>query len=94
MCGVFFVGIFFFSPRPSHRFARNQFSAQHDTRNLPRTPLLEMKLLVVGSGGREHALVWKLAQSAKVEHVYVAPGGSTRLSCSRNFSADGCAVLC
>ncbi|WP_163327923.1 phosphoribosylamine--glycine ligase [Desulfurobacterium thermolithotrophum] len=33
-----------------------------------------MKVLVVGSGGREHALVWKLAQSPKVEKVYGAPG--------------------
>ena len=33
-----------------------------------------MKLLVIGSGGREHAMAWKLAQSAKVTHVYVAPG--------------------
>ena len=33
-----------------------------------------MKLLVVGSGGREHALAWKLAQSPKVQMVYVAPG--------------------
>ncbi|MBN3765326.1 phosphoribosylamine--glycine ligase [Burkholderia sp. Ac-20365] len=33
-----------------------------------------MKLLVVGSGGREHALAWKLAQSERVQLVYVAPG--------------------
>jgi phosphoribosylamine--glycine ligase len=33
-----------------------------------------MKLLVIGSGGREHALVWKLAQSKKVERIYAAPG--------------------
>ncbi|PTB19373.1 phosphoribosylamine--glycine ligase [Trinickia symbiotica] len=33
-----------------------------------------MKLLVVGSGGREHALAWKLAQSPRVQVVYVAPG--------------------
>ncbi|MBU9424564.1 phosphoribosylamine--glycine ligase [Burkholderia gladioli] len=33
-----------------------------------------MKLLVVGSGGREHALAWKLAQSPRVQTVYVAPG--------------------
>jgi phosphoribosylamine--glycine ligase len=33
-----------------------------------------MKLLVIGSGGREHALAWKLAQSPKVQKVYVAPG--------------------
>ena len=33
-----------------------------------------MKLLVVGSGGREHALAWRLAQSPRVHRVYVAPG--------------------
>ena len=33
-----------------------------------------MKVLVVGGGGREHALAWKLAQSDKVQQVYVAPG--------------------
>jgi phosphoribosylamine--glycine ligase len=39
-----------------------------------------MKLLVIGSGGREHALAWKLAQSPKVQKVFVAPGnGGTAL---------------
>ena len=33
-----------------------------------------MKMLVIGSGAREHALVWKLAQSRRVTHVYAAPG--------------------
>ena len=33
-----------------------------------------MKILVIGSGGREHALAWKLAQSPRVSQVYVAPG--------------------
>ncbi|CAA9399508.1 MAG: Phosphoribosylamine--glycine ligase, partial [uncultured Ramlibacter sp.] len=33
-----------------------------------------MKVLVIGGGGREHALAWKLAQSKKVQAVYVAPG--------------------
>jgi phosphoribosylamine--glycine ligase len=33
-----------------------------------------MKLLVIGSGGREHALAWKLAQSPRVQKVFVAPG--------------------
>lgn len=35
-----------------------------------------MKVLVIGSGGREHALVWKLAQSDLCEKVYVAPGNA------------------
>lgn len=33
-----------------------------------------MKILVIGSGGREHALAWKLAQSERIQMVYVAPG--------------------
>jgi phosphoribosylamine--glycine ligase len=35
-----------------------------------------MKILVIGSGGREHALAWRLAQGAKVQKVYVAPGNA------------------
>jgi len=35
-----------------------------------------MKILIIGSGGREHALAWKIAQSEQVTHVYVAPGNA------------------
>lgn len=35
-----------------------------------------MNILVIGNGGREHALAWKLAQSPKAEHVFVAPGNA------------------
>ena len=35
-----------------------------------------MKVLLLGSGGREHALAWKIAQSPKVEKLYIAPGNA------------------
>ena len=33
-----------------------------------------MKVLVIGSGGREHAMAWKLSQSIKVSAIFIAPG--------------------
>lgn len=35
-----------------------------------------MKILIVGSGGREHAIAWKVAQSPKVDKIYCAPGNA------------------
>ena len=35
-----------------------------------------MKILVVGGGGREHAIIWKLSQSKQVEKIYCAPGNA------------------
>jgi len=50
-----------------------------------------MKVLVVGGGGREHALAWKIAQSARVQRVYLAPGngGTARDRRLRNVPYDG-----
>jgi len=49
-----------------------------------------MKVLVIGSGGREHTLVWKITQSPKVSKVYCAPGnaGISRLAQCVNIDAD------
>ena len=35
-----------------------------------------MKVLVIGGGGREHALVWKISKSPKVKKIYCAPGNA------------------
>src|SRR3954468_1394874 len=40
------------------------------------TSATSMKLLVIGSGGREHAIAWRLAQSPRVSRVFVAPGNA------------------
>ena len=42
-----------------------------------------MKVLVVGSGGREHALVWKIAQSPKLTRLYAAPGSAAMSALAR-----------
>ncbi|MEA1934715.1 MAG: phosphoribosylamine--glycine ligase [Thermodesulfobacteriota bacterium] len=49
-----------------------------------------MKILVLGSGGREHALVWKLRQSPKVDDIYCAPGnaGIGEMATCINIGAD------
>ncbi len=47
-----------------------------------------MKILVIGSGGREHALAWKAAQSPTVEIVFVAPGNAGTASEARLENID------
>ncbi|MFY9316845.1 MAG: phosphoribosylamine--glycine ligase [Burkholderiales bacterium] len=54
-----------------------------------------MKLLVIGSGGREHAMAWKLAQSPRVQKVFVAPGngGTANESGLENIEVSSVADL-
>lgn len=59
-----------------------------------------MKILVLGSGGREHALSWKIAQSSKCKELFIAPGNPGTAGCGRNvpvkvddFTAIGKFVL-
>lgn len=46
----------------------------------------DMKILLLGSGGREHALAWKIAQSKKVEKLYIAPGNAGTSNVGENVS--------
>ena len=43
-----------------------------------------MKLLLIGSGGREHALAWKIAQSPQCDKLYIAPGNAGTKNCGEN----------
>jgi phosphoribosylamine--glycine ligase len=54
-----------------------------------------MKILVIGSGGREHALAWRIAQSPRVQHVFVAPGngGTARSGDLQNVPIEDPAAL-
>lgn len=45
-----------------------------------------MKILLLGSGGREHAMAWKIAQSAKVEKLFIAPGNGGTASVGENVN--------
>lgn len=44
------------------------------------------KILLLGSGGREHALAWKIAQSPKCEKLYIAPGNAGTANCGENVA--------
>ena len=47
-----------------------------------------MKILLLGSGGREHALAWKISQSSQLEKLYVAPGNAGTAELAENISLD------
>lgn len=53
---------------PSHELTRPR-AHSHRLRNPQK-----LRILLIGGGGREHALAWKLSQSPRVEKVFVAPG--------------------
>ncbi len=47
-----------------------------------------MKLLILGSGGREHALAWKLAQSSRADRIFIAPGNAGTLLSGANLDVN------
>jgi phosphoribosylamine---glycine ligase len=49
---------------------------------------MNTNVLIIGSGGREHALAWKLAQSARIGKLYVAPGNGGTRQFADNIAID------
>ena len=47
-----------------------------------------MNVLLIGSGGREHALAWKIAQSDKLSNLYIAPGNAGTAECGKNIDLN------
>ena len=47
-----------------------------------------MNVLIIGSGGREHAMAWKVAQSPRLTKLYIAPGNAGTADCSENILLD------
>ena len=45
-----------------------------------------MNILITGSGGREHALAWKIAQSPKIDNLYIAPGNAGTVAAGVNVN--------
>lgn len=52
---------------------------------------MSLRILILGAGGREHALAWKLAQSPLVDHIFVCPGngGTESLAKTTNVALSG-----
>ena len=47
-----------------------------------------MNVLIIGSGGREHAMAWKVAQSPRLTKLYIAPGNAGTGNCGENVLLD------
>ena len=45
-----------------------------------------MNVLIIGSGGREHAMAWKIVHSQKLSKLYIAPGNAGTLTCGENVA--------
>ncbi len=57
---------------------------------MPLKKIQTMKILLLGSGGREHALAWKIAQSPKVERLFIAPGNAGTKEVGENVAIPVC----
>jgi len=49
---------------------------------------MKTNVLILGSGGREHAFAWKIAQSAKLGNLFIAPGNAGTAQCGKNVELN------
>lgn len=49
---------------------------------------MSLKILLLGAGGREHALAWRLSRSDLVEHIYICPGNGGTLTANKCSNLD------
>ena len=62
--------------RDAERHKRHSHAERGNDQNSASSEVFEMNVLIIGSGGREHALAWKVAQDPRVAKVFVAPGNA------------------
>ncbi len=48
----------------------------------------KINILIIGGGGREHALVWKISQSARVDKIFVTPGNAGTSKIAKNVDIE------
>ena len=77
-------------PKYRNLVIKNFFSSSltdtPDIRKTQNTEALIMQILLIGSGGREHALAWKLSQSSLCEALFIAPGNPGTAQCGTNLN--------
>jgi len=50
--------------------------------------IMSVRILIIGAGGREHALAWKLSKSSLIDHIYVCPGNPGTAQESKTSNID------
>jgi phosphoribosylamine--glycine ligase len=53
-----------------------------------------MNILIIGSGGREHAFAWKISQSTKISQLYISPGNAGTAEFGINIEVGGYRFCC